>query len=322
MKKFTKRFIYTLLIIFVLLNIMMAMQAYHATHFYDRSAANEPKRHINEMDLSEKLSAVLFGVKVPKKLAVDSLHVIHTNVTLKTEDGLSLAAWYAKKDSSVAATARGTVIMFHGHGDCKSSDIKEAEAFYNLGYNLLMVDFRAHGESEGNTCTIGYRETRDVKAAYDYVVAQGEKNIVLWGISLGASTIIKTVHDYNIKPTKLILEMPFGTLFDAVKGFTRINHVPEEPAAFLLTFWGGTEQGFWAFGMKPEEYAKDIQCPVLLERGENDIRVTEQETQAIFKNIPTPNKTLVEYADCGHESLYKKDSVKWVATVSQFLKGQ
>ena len=210
--------------------------------------------------------------------------------------------------------------MFHGHGGSKSGMIGEAEAFYRLGYNVLMVDFRAHGESSGNTCTIGYYESRDVKAAYDYIAHQGEKNIVLWGSSLGASTIIKAIHDNDgVNPAKVILEMPFGSLHSAVQGAMRNNQIPVQPAAFLLTFWGGVEHGFWAFGFKPQNYAASISCPVLLQHGENDIRVTEDETQAIYKNIASANKTLVEYADCGHQSLYKKDSAKWLNAIRSFL---
>jgi alpha-beta hydrolase superfamily lysophospholipase len=319
MKKWFKRILYLLATLFVLFNILIAMQAYHATRFYDSSTGTTVKRRLSDMSTGEKLNAALFGVKVPKRAMVDTLAVPHTSITLKTEDGLTLAGWYAVNKGTAAATAKGTIIMFHGHADCRNGIIKEAEAFYAMGYSLLMVDFRAHGQSSGNTCTIGYEEAKDVKAAYDYVVAAGEKNIVLWGISLGASTIIKAVHDYTLKPSKVILEMPFGSLFDAVKGFTRINHVPEEPIAALLTFWGGAEHGFWAFGMKPQEYARSLQCPVLLQRGENDIRVTESETQEIYNNITVADKTLVEYANCGHQSLYRKDSVKWVQTVTRFL---
>ena len=321
MSKWFKRIGYILLVFFLLVNIIVAIQAYHATHYYDRGSVNMPKKNLGEMNGGTRLAAVLFGVKVPKREVVDTLAVPHQTMTLQTEDGLTLSAWFAGRGSETTVPTIGTVIMFHGHGDCKSSNINEAQAFYLMGYRLLMVDFRAHGESAGNTCTIGYREARDVKAAYDYIAAKGEKNIVLWGVSLGASTIIKAMHDYNLKPAKVVLDMPFGSLFEAVKGFTRINHVPEEPAALLLTFWGGLEQGFWAFGMKPAEYAKSIHCPVLLERGENDVRVTEHETQEIFGNIPVYDKLLVEYANCGHESLYKKDIVKWTNTVTRFLRG-
>lgn len=319
MKKWFKRILYAIVTLFVLFNILIAIQAYHATRFYDNSAGKTIKRRLTDMNTGEKLTAALFGVKVPKRLVVDNLAVPHTSITLKTEDGLTLAGWYALNAGTAALPTKGTVIMFHGHAGCRNGIIKEAEAFYAMGYSLLMVDFRAHGQSGGNTCTIGYDEAKDVKAAYDYVFAAGEQNIVLWGVSLGASTIIKAIHDDTLKPSKVILEMPFGSLFDAVKGFTRINHVPEEPIAVMLTFWGGAEHGFWAFGMKPQEYARSIQCPVLLQHGENDIRVTEHETREIYNTIAVADKTLVEYANCGHESLYGKNSAKWVQTVTRFL---
>ncbi len=321
MRKWLKRAAYTLLVLIILLNVIAVIQAYHATHFYNEDL---PKKHINEMSFSEKLSAVLFGVRVPKSKTVDNLTKPHITVKFKTEDGLTLAAWYCARlaDDSTLAT-KGTVIMFHGHGGSRSGVTTEAEIFYGMGYHVLMVDFRAHGESEGNTCTIGFEESKDVKAAYDYIAAKGEKNIILWGTSLGSATIITAIYDYpKIKPARVVLEMPFGSLFDAAKGTMRLNHVPEEPAAVLLTFWGGVEHGFSGFGFKPEEYAKKIECPVLLLRGTNDIRVTEEETQAIYKNVPSSNKMLVEFANCGHESLYGKDPIRWMAAVSTFVSGR
>ena len=47
----------------------------------------------------------------------------------------------------------------------------------------MLVDFRAHGNSDGNTCTIGYDESEDVKLAYDYISNKGEKNIVADALS-------------------------------------------------------------------------------------------------------------------------------------------
>jgi len=319
MKKWFKRIAYTLSVLFVLLNVLAAVQAYHATHYYNE---NLPKKHINEMSFGEKLSAIAFGVRVSKSLVVDSLSIPHTNIQLVTDDSIHLAAWYCENNiDDTIVNAKGTVIMFHGHGSSRSGIINEAWVFYRLGYNVMMVDFRAHGESEGNTCTVGYYESKDVKAAYDYVTSKGEKYIVLYGISLGASTIIKAMHDYKtIRPSHIILEMPFGSLYCAVKGTMRLNHVPEQPASALITFWGGVEHGFWAFGFNPQDEAKDINCKVLLQRGTDDIRVTEEETQAIYKHIPSPYKKLVEYSYCSHESLYKKEPIKWVATVDDFLR--
>jgi alpha-beta hydrolase superfamily lysophospholipase len=90
----------------------------------------------------------------------------------------------------------------------------------------------------------------------------------------------------------------------------------------LLTFWGGLEHGFNSFDHDPEDYAKNIHVPVLLQWGKQDARVTEAETIAIFKNLSAKNKKLVVYNDSGHQSLFKKEPEKWRGEVSQFLLNQ
>ena len=317
MNKWLKRTAYTILVLFVLLNIMSAFQAYKLTHFY--AGIEKPKKP-DEMNAAEKAGAVFFGVKYPKSKIVDSLLVPHETVWFKTEDSLKLEAWYLNSqfDDTIKPNI-GTIIMFHGHAGSRSGVIKEAEAFYNIGYNVLMVDFRAHGSSDGTVCTIGFTEDRDVKAAYNYIKANGEKNIILYGISMGASTVMKAISDYDLKPSKIILEMPFGSLLDATKGRLRMMHLPQQPLASLLTFWGGAEQGFWAFNFNPWDYATKINCPVLLQWGVNDPRVSEEETNHIFKNLSSHNKMLVKYVNSGHESLCKKETAKWMRTVTDFL---
>lgn len=113
-------------------------------------------------------------------------------------------------------------------------------------------------------------------------------------------------------------EMPFATMEDAVEGQVRLMHLPEEPLSTFLTFWGGTEHDFWAFSMKPDEYVKDIHCPVLMQVGLHDIRVTPKERKEEFENLRQP-KQLIIYNNSGHESLCKKEPLKWLASVSAFL---
>jgi alpha-beta hydrolase superfamily lysophospholipase len=303
----------SIIILFVLLNIIVAFHAYKFTHFYNNGEITIKKNE--EKTGWDKTTEIFFGINAEKKRNDVTTDSTFKTVYLKTKDSLKLEAWYISADSS-----KGTVLLFHGHGGNKSGVIKESESFNKMGYNTLLVDFRAHGNSGGNTCTIGYNESEDVKLAYDYIKAKGEKNIVLWGISMGASTITKAVKDYQLEPQKVILEMPFGTIKDAVKGRLKIMGLPAEPIGTLLTFWGGTEHGFWAFGMKPQEYAASIKCPVLLQWGRNDPRVSKSEADILFKNISNTNKKFVIYETAGHESLCKKETAKWEATIAAFLK--
>src|SRR4051794_32672856 len=243
MKKFLNRVIYFLLFLFVFLNIVCAFQAYHFSHFYDNVTLENPQQR----GILKKTSVALFGEQYPKSKVVDSLKSPHTNEKITTEDGLKLTAWNLKHDSA----ARGTILMFHGHGSSRSGIISEADAFYNLGWNVFMIDFRAQGESQGTACSVGYNEVKDVKAAYDGVSTTGEKNIVMYGVSMGAATVMKAMNDYpSLKPSKVILETPFATMLNAVEGKVRLMNLPDEPFGVLLTFWGGAEQGFWAFGNK------------------------------------------------------------------------
>ena len=208
--------------------------------------------------------------------------------------------------------------MFHGHGSKKSAILSEAKGFNELGYNTLLVDMRAHGASGGNTCTIGYKEAADVKTAYEYLQKTGEKNILLYGISLGAATVTKAINDYALKPSKIMLEMPFASLPDAVEGRVKMMGLPVQPVSTLLTFWGGTLHGFWAYNLRPADYVKKITCPVLVHWGRHDPRVSEAETNDVFKNITTP-KRLEVFEESGHESLLKKEPSKWMNSVATFL---
>jgi uncharacterized protein len=315
MKRLLKKSAFLLLFLFIFFNIVCAVQAYHFTRFVDNAIRQNPE----EMGVFEKTGAALFGMPVPKSKVVDSLHVPHTNVSLTTEDGLRLAAWNAPHTDP--APAKGTIILFHGHGSCRSGVIKESEAFYKMGWNILSIDFRNHGQSEGTTCSVGYNEAIDVKAAYDYTISKGEKNIVLFGVSMGAATITKAMHDYPaMKVNKVILEMPFGTMRNAAEGFVRVMQLPDEPLGTFLTFWGGMSLGgIWAFSNKPVEYVKDIHCKTLLQWGNEDFRVTQNETNVIYNNLGTKEKELVVYENSGHESLCKNEDEKWMQNVTAFL---
>jgi alpha-beta hydrolase superfamily lysophospholipase len=312
MKKVLRTLLKALLFLFLFFNIITAFHAYKFTHFYDLSDLSIKKA--GDKTGWDKTKEILFGINAVKQKNNINTDSTFQTVFLKSTTCPKLESWYLRVNNAI-----GTVCMFHGHGSTKSGIFKESESFRKIGYNTLLVDFRAHGNSEGNTCTIGYDESEDVKLAYDYIKSKGEKNIVLWGISMGAAAISKSVTDYQLWPSKIILEMPFGSIQEAAEGRIKMMGLPGEPLATMITFWGGIEHGFWAFSMKPSQFVKDIKCPVLLQWGRKDPRVSENETNEIYNNIGAIKK-LVVYETCGHESLCKKENEKWTNEITAFLK--
>jgi pimeloyl-ACP methyl ester carboxylesterase len=90
----------------------------------------------------------------------------------------------------------------------------------------------------------------------------------------------------------------------------------------MLTFWGGVEQQYWAFDYQPIEDAQQISCPVLLNWGAQDPRVTRQETEQIYANLPDARKQLVIFAQSGHQSFCRNEEAQWKKIVKNFLTEQ
>ena len=230
MNRLIKFLLRTVLLLFILLNIITAFHAYKFTHFYD--ASESP---VNKLEMKSGWAVtkdILFGINAYKqknKVLSDSSF---ENVYLTTSDNIKLQGWYMK----IPGTSKGTVILFHGHGSKKSSVLEEAASFRTMGYNTLLLDFRAHGNSGGNTSSIGYYESEDVKLAYDYIKEKGEKNVVLWGISMGAAAVSKAMNDYPLQPSKIILEMPFASILQGAEGRIKMMGLPGQPLATFITF--------------------------------------------------------------------------------------
>ena len=240
--------------------------------------------------------------------AFDTIH-------LNTEKSNSIEGWYGRVDSS----AKGTVILLHGYSSNKGQVLDEAAAFKNWGYHVMLLDTRNHGNSGGNITTFGYRESEEVKLAYDHIKQRGEKNIFLWGTSMGAVAIMKAISEYKLEPSGIIIEMPFLSLQSHLKGRARTLGFPVQPFGFLTTFWIGVERGFNGLGFKLTRYTRNIHCPVLQQYGEKDEWVLKSETEAIFNSIASSDKNLVGYQDALHESFLRKDPAVWRREVESFL---
>lgn len=307
--------LWVLLVQFVLLNISAALYAYKFTHLYSHEQRIADSKKNYSQNIFAKTWRLFKGPRFYRSPGIETPTFPYSTIILKTRDSLAIEAWYGKTDSA----AKGTVILFHGLSGNKSTLLQQAYEFRYWNYNVMIVDIRAHGKSEGSATTIGFKESEDVKLAYDYIKQQGEKNIYLWGGSMGATTIIKAVAEYDLQPKGLMLEMPFGSLHSHIKARIKSMGFPKQPFAFLTTFWAGVENGFNGFGFNTVEYAKKIKCPVLLQYGLLDALVTQEETNDIYNAIASQDKKLVVYEETGHRLFLKTDKLRWRQEVEDFL---
>ena len=297
----------------ILINLSAAFHAYRFTHYYDDDRIRNQRSSQGKPLL--RTWRLMTGRQLAKSLIRYYPAIPYDTVQLTTKKGLKLEAWYMKADSAI-----GTAILFHGLNSNKGNVLTEAFEFNSLGYNTMLVDMRAHGNSEGVVNSLGHKEAEEVKLAFEQVSKMGEKNIVLWGMSLGAVMISKAVGQYDLQPNKIILEMPFNRLQDHINARAKNSGFPGEPFGFFVTLWAGIEQGYWGYGHKTSEYVKKIDCPVLLQWGNNDEYVSKKEIDKIFASINSTGKRLEIYEGAKHGPLASMHEAKWVEAVSNFLK--
>ena len=309
-RKMAKRLLTALLSFFIFMNVVAMFHAYKFTHFADSNVVKT--RDAKDLSTSGKIRTILFGIDNPRP--VNKTKPAQKFETIILQSNKAIECWSVKADN-----ARGTVIIFHGFSGNKSTMLDKSDEFLKLGYNTFLVDFMGSGGSEGNQTTIGFQEAEEVKTCYDYLAESGEKKIFLFGTSMGAVAILKALNDHNLDPAAIIIECPFGSMYQTTCARFKSLNIPTFPMAALLVFWGGIENGFWAYSFRPAEYAKAIRCPALLLYGGKDEKVSRQEIDEIFENMNC-KKQLRTYPLAGHENYLKKYREQWKEDILSFLR--
>ena len=107
----------------------------------------------------------------------------------------------AKKESKV------WVIAVHGYTDSAYFMVEAAKQFLHYGYNVLMPDLRAHGKSEGRYIGMGWPDRLDLMQWIDYLIATyGNIKIILYGISMGAATVMMTSGERLPSNVRVVIE--------------------------------------------------------------------------------------------------------------------
>ena len=136
----------------------------------------------------------------------DLLAVPCEHAFIDSYDGLKLHARIYKNSKS-----NKVVIMFHGYRGTAIRDFSGgAKLMIDSGYNVILVDERAHGQSKGHNITFGNREKKDVLSWIEYSKKEFglDKELVLVGISMGAATIL-FASQYIPGSIKVICDCPY-----------------------------------------------------------------------------------------------------------------
>lgn len=152
-------------------------------------------------------------------------------VEITSYDGLKLTALYFSAEQPTDRLA----IINHGYTGCGMRDITSISVFFHrLGYDCLIVDHRAHGNSEGKYIGFGILDRFDCKGWINYVDSRfgGSKKIVLYGVSMGGAIVLMTsgFTDLSGSVKAVVADCAYTTPYDVFAHILKRDyHLPPFP---------------------------------------------------------------------------------------------
>ena len=218
---------------------------------------------------------------------------------------------------------RATMILFHDWRSSWEFDFLCLLPFlYGEGIQLLLVDERAQGDSEGSYMTLGVREREDVSAWVSYAARRlGPTHpIFLGGLSMGASAVLMSASEkFEGNVRGIIADSGYTSPYDIVSLMWR-NRTPF-PAGFSMWVLDRFTRFFAGFGLKDcstTEVLARANYPVLLIHGEQDASVPAYMSKRACEACRS-GKTLLLIEGAGHGMSYLTDRDRVEDAVRTFV---
>lgn len=240
-------------------------------------------------------------------------------IRISSYDGLTLTGLFLPAEGE----AKGTIILFHGYRMDGYSDFSCVyELYHRLGYNLLNVFQRAHGESEGRYITFGIKERFDARywAVYTADRFGPEHDIFLGGLSMGGSTVLMSTGTQLPENVRgVIADCGFTSPYDEFVHVLKSKlHLPVHP---FIDIAEGFAQLLAGFGFKDYSTLEAMEVntlPILFIHGEDDKLVPLKHTTDAFAACRS-DKYLITVPKAGHGLSYLLNQEGCRTALEEFL---
>ena len=241
----------------------------------------------------------------------------HEDLYIQSFDNLKLHALFvpnAKQDK--------TIICVHGY---KAKDGlydfgQSAKFLYSTGYNILFVDNRSHGYSQGKYIGFGVLDCKDINSWVNYLTNEyKQETIVLYGISMGAASVLNASALVNDKVKGIVEDCGFASGYDEVKyQIKQMYHLPSFPLVQIANL----ELMLLAkYSLKEKEAYRSIReykGKLLVIHGGNDHFVCTQDAYKIYENANC-DKNILIVEGASHAKSYLKDTKEYEKQFKRLL---
>lgn len=238
-------------------------------------------------------------------------------LSLISKDGLKLVGHFLPN------TSKKLAIIVHGYG----ADYREmqlyAKYFVDKNYNILAVENRAHGNSEGKMMGMGWLDRIDLIGWIKLMLEkQPDYEIVLMGLSMGASAVCMVSGEKlpsNVKA--IIADCAYANVYEEFRYV--FNHRTHLPAFPLLNIFNLYTKSVYKFDMKKADaitQVKKTKTPILFIHGDKDSFVPTENVHKLYAAAPEGLKQLYIAKDAEHAMSYPINEIEYERQLNGFLK--
>jgi pimeloyl-ACP methyl ester carboxylesterase len=192
---------------------------------------------------------------------------------------LKLSAWWIP----AAAPSGRCAILIHGYADSKLGGIAWAPTFRSMGYHVLAIDLRGHGESEGTQTTAGYFERYDLSQVIDQIRAQRPavtREVVLFGVSLGAA-VAGAAAALRDDVAAVIMDSPYRDYPSAARTHGDNLGMPGPMFQTAAIALAQKLSGADLYECGPVRVIPTLRCPLMVIHGSADLFVAPEDMDAV-----------------------------------------
>lgn len=240
----------------------------------------------------------------------------HENMEITSFDGLTLRGKYYE-----CCPGAPIEILFHGYQGNAERDLSGGvKRCFALNRNTLLVDQRAHGNSDGNTITFGINERRDCLLWIEHVINRFGKDvkIIITGVSMGAATVMMAAgEDLPENVVYVLADCGYTSPKDIIKKVIAEMHLPPD---IIYPFVKLGAKIFGRFDLEETSAIEAVQrsrVPIIFIHGDTDDFVPCDMSEKLYEACASKKK-LVTVPGAGHGLAFPADKEKYLQALRDF----
>lgn len=217
----------------------------------------------------------------------------YEDVAFRTADGMAIRGWFIP----AAKPSQRTLIICHGLGANRSNFLQYCAVGDALKANVLMFDFRGHGDSDGYTVTFGYRERFDVLAAIDYLRherPEQAREVYGLGISMGSSALLQAAAEASPPFDGIIVDSAFASAIELTDNI--LADFPGGLRPYMSTCGvpiASLHAGCCLENVRPIDSVSHITSPILFIHAKDDMLIPVSHAERLRRQAAGPKDIFI-----------------------------